>query len=240
MDTVKIGFHLIIRYLASLIMSFVVFLSITAIFTLPLTEAIGYDAYVSDKETGRSEKVYTHYFADGEDIKKAEYEARGLTVFTAELRSELTGAGTALVFTVAQVLSIALFFALISNYLHRIGGKDAEECMEHSAVRWLIPSLFPAAVSFAGFALLVLNKLQLVGNYGLSLYRYTNYHLYGLQRILIGTGNDGSQISWISVLLAILPTALTFAACAVSYEFGYRGFHPFLYLKNKIKYKGDT
>ena len=56
MDTVKLGFGLTIRYLAGVLMSFVIFLSFIAVFTLPLTEAIGYDAYVTD-ETGHSRKV---------------------------------------------------------------------------------------------------------------------------------------------------------------------------------------
>lgn len=240
MDTVKIGLNLVIRYLAAVVMSFVIFLSFTAIFTLPLTEAIGYDAYISDEATGHSKKVYTHYFSDGADTKKAEYESQGLTIFTAELRSELTGAGSTLVFAMAQTVSIVLFISLVPNRLYLLGAKDSESRGKHHAGRWLIPSLFPAAISLTGYILLVLNKLQWIGNHGLSLYRYVHYHLYGFQRMILGTGNDGAQISWAAVFVAILPTVLTILVCGLLYEFGYRGFHPLNALKNKIKYKKDA
>lgn len=237
METVKIGLNLSIRYLGSIMMSFVIFLSFVAIFTLPLTEAVGYDAYITDEATGHNRKVYTHYYADGEDAKKTQYESQGLTIHTAELRSELTGVGAALVFAAAQLLSIFLFIALVPSRLYRLGAQDAEFCKGLSIRRWLLPTLFPTAISLTGYILLLLNKLQWIGNHGLSLYRYTNYHLYGILRILLGTGNDCSQIGWISVLLAIFPVALTIFACGLLYQFGYRNIHPLKALKNKIKYK---
>lgn len=239
MGTVKTGIGLLARYLACVIMSFVIYLSFAAVFTLTLTEAIGYDAYVTDSKTGQSEKIYTHYYADGEDTRKAEYEAMGVTVSTAELRSELTGTGSVLVFTAAQVVCFALFIALVPNRMYQQGSKDAEASQEYGVTRWLIPSLYPAAVNMAGFLLLVAGKLQLIGDQGLSIYRYINYHLYGLQRLILGTGNNCAEISWLSVLLAIFPAALTLCSCGILYEFGYRGFHPIITLKNKIKYKGD-
>ena len=240
METVRIGLSLAIRYLASVIISFVIFLSFVAIFTLPLTEAVGYDAYITDEATGHSRKVYTHYFADGEDLKKTQYESQGLTVFTAELRSELTGSAAVFVFGAAQLVSICLFIALVPNRLYRLGVNDGICHEEHSIWRWLAPTLFPTAISLAGYLLLVLNKLQWIGNYGLTLYRYTNYHLYGFLRILLGTGNDGSQIGWICILLAIFPVALTILVCGLLYQFGYHNIHPLNSLKNRIKYKRNT
>ena len=240
MDTVKIGFNLTIRYLAGLVMSFVIFLSVIAIFTLPLTEVVGYDAYVADEATGRSKKVYTHYFADGEDTEKAQYESQGLTVHTTELRSQLTGFGSVIVFGAAQLLSIALFIALVPSRLYRLGAKDAESQKEPSTWRWLAPTLFPTTISLAGYILLVLNKLQWIGNRGLTLYRYANYHLFGMQRLLLGAGNDCAQISWAAVILAILPTALTVLVCGLLYRFGFRDIHPLRALKNIIKYKRNT
>ena len=237
METVKIGLNLSIRYLGSIMMSFVIFLSFVAIFTLPLTEAVGYDAYITDEATGHNRKVYTHYYADGEDTKKTQYESQGLTIHTAELRSELTGVGAALVFVAAQLLSIFLFIALVPSRLYRLGAQDAEFCKGLSMKRWLIPTLFPTAISLTGYILLVLNKLQWIGNYGLSLYRYANYHLFGLQRLLLGAGNDCAQISWIGIVLALSPVLLTILLCGMLYQFGYRNIHPINALKNIIKYK---
>lgn len=237
MDTVKFGFMLILRYLAGVIMSFVIFLSFTAVFTLPLTQAIGYDAYVTDKETGQNEKIYTHYYADGEDTRKAEYEALGLTVHTAQLRSELSGGGAALIFTAAQILSLVLFIALVPNRLYRLGAEDAADGYDRSTARWLIPSLFPAAINLLSFILLLLNKLQWIGDQGFSLYRFANYHLYGFQRLILGTGNHGAEVSWLGIVLSILPAGLTVAVCGLLYHLGHRGIHPLIVLKNKIKYK---
>lgn len=240
METVKIGFSLAIRYLAGLMISFVVFLSFIAIFTLPLTKAVGYDAYITDEATGISRKVYTHYYEHGEDTEKIQYESQGLTIYTAELRSELTGVGAAMVFTAAQLVSICMFIALVPSRLYRLGAKDAESRKGLSTWRWLAPTLFPTVISLTGYILLLMNKLQWIGNYGLSLYRYANYHLYGFLRMLLGTGNDCAQIGWICVLLAIFPVALTVFACGLLYQFGYRNIHPLHALKNIIKYKRNT
>jgi len=237
METVKLGVSLSVRYLACMILSFVIFLSLIAVFTLPLTQAVGYDAYVTDEATGQNRKVYTHYYADGEDREKTQYEAQGLTVHTAELRSELTGLGADLVFGVAQILSICLFVALVPSRLYRLGAKDGEARKQHGIWRWLGPTLFPTAISLTGYILLLMNKLQWIGNQGLSLYRYTNYHLFGFLRILLGTGNDCAQITWTSVLLSAFPIPLTVFVCGLLYRFGYRNIHPLTALKNKIKYK---
>lgn len=240
MDTFKIGLNLTIRYIGSIVMCFLIFLSFMAIFTLPLTEAIGYDAYITDKATNRSEKVYTHYYAEGEDTQKAQYEAQGLTVRTAELRSELSGFGAVLVFAAAQLLSLCLFIALVPSRLYRLGAQDAEAHTAQNIGRWLMPALFPGAISLAGYLLLVLNKLHIVGNSGLSVYRYTNYHLFGFLRLLLGTGNDCSQIGWTAILLAISPVVLTILLCGLLYQLGYRNIHPLHALKNKIKYKRNV
>ena len=57
MDTTKTGFQLLLRYFSCVIMSFVIYFSFAAVFTLTLTEAVGYDVYITDKKTGQSEKV---------------------------------------------------------------------------------------------------------------------------------------------------------------------------------------
>ena len=69
MEIFKNGGKLIVKYLVVLIMSFMVFMSFIAIFSLAGTEVIGYEAWLTNNESGESEKVYTHYYADGEDTK---------------------------------------------------------------------------------------------------------------------------------------------------------------------------
>lgn len=239
MKTVKTGFDLLLRYVVCVIMCFMVFLSFLAVFTPALTEAVGYDAYVTNKDTGRSEKIYTHYYADGEDTRKAEYEAQGVQVMTAQLRSELSGAGAVVVFAAAQAVCLALFIALVPHRLYKLGLQDGEDGMSYHTARWLLPSLFPVAVSTVTFALLVLTKLQWIGDAGLTAYRYANYHLYGLQRLILGAGSDPAQITWAGILLGFLPAVLTIISCGLLYYFGHRGYHPLTALKNKIKYKED-
>jgi hypothetical protein len=39
------------------------------------------------------------------------------------------------------------------------------------------------------------------------------------------------------IFLALFPTVLAIASCGILYELGYRGIHPLIILKNKIKYK---
>ena len=133
-----------------------------------------------------------------------------------------------------------MFIALVPSRLYRLGAKDAQSHNGNSTGRWLLPTLFPTAISLTGYILLVLNKLQWIGNQGLSLYRYANYHLFGFQRLLLGTGNDGSQVSWTGIILAFSPTVLTILICGLLYHFGYHNIHPLNSLKNIIKYKRNT
>jgi hypothetical protein len=58
--------------------------------------------------------------------------------------------------------------------------------------------------------------------------------------MLLGTGNDGSQIRWIGVIFAISPTVLTVLVCGLLYQLGYRNIHPLNALKNRIKYKRNA
>lgn len=236
MSNLKTGGNLLLRHILCIIMSFIIFLSFSAVFTLSSTEEIGYHAYTPDSATGTSELLYTHYFADGEDTKKAEYEALGIKLVTAPLRSTLAGTDAAVCFALAQVICLLLYGATVLHKLYRLG-LDASGTASLSFRPAILLSLFPAGLSLISWLLLMAAK---VGSYpaGLSIYRYVNYHLYGLQRLILGTGNDPAAISWLRVSLATFPSVMALVCGSISYAIGAKGLHPVKWLLHKLKYKG--
>ena len=236
MSNLKTGGNLLLRHILCIIMSFIIFLSFSAVFTLSSTEEIGYHAYAPDSATGTSELLYTHYFADGEDTKKAAYEALGIKLVTAPLRSTLAGTDAAVCFALAQVICLLLYGATVLHKLYRLG-LDACGTGSQDFHKGIVLSLFSAGPALVSWLMLIAAKAG-SNAAGLSIYRYVNYHLYGLQRLILGTGNDPAAISWLRVSLATFPSVMALVCGSISYAIGAKGLHPVKWLLHKLKYKG--
>lgn len=236
MSIFKTGASLLLRHILCIIMSLIIILSFSAVFTLSSTEEIGYHAYAADSTTGTSTLVYTHYYADGEDTRKPEYEALGVKLVTAPLRSTLSGSAAVLCFGAAQVICLLLYGATVLSKLYRLGldagGTGSADYLH--GIRLSLISAAPALVSWLG---LIAAKAG-SNPAGLSLYRYVNYHLYGFQRLILGTGNDPAVISWLRIVLATFPAVTALVCGSLGYAMGAMGLHPVKRLLRKLKYKG--
>ena len=79
-DNLKAGLKLFGRIVIANILSAIVVLSVIAISVSAFADEIGYDVYAVKGESGETELLYRHYYADGEDAKLAGYEAEGYSV----------------------------------------------------------------------------------------------------------------------------------------------------------------
>ena len=226
MENLKLGSKLLLRFIASIIMSFMIFMSFTAIFSLIGTESIGYDVWVTDADTGEFAKAYTHYFADGEDTKLEEYKSAGHTVEKYEVRSDFAGTPMISCFTLAQIVSLWLFVMFVPFKLYKIGEVDANKVstgrMKKDTLKGLKIGLVPASLNIVSFAILLLGKLGAMGNESLTIYRFLNYHMYGYLRLIFGQATSIAEISPVGLALASIPTIITLLLCLVIYILGIR------------------
>ena len=226
MENLKLGSKLLLRFIASIIMSFMIFMSFTAIFSIMGTESIGYDVWVTDAETGESSKAYTHYFADGDDEKLEEYKSLYDTVETYEVRSDFSGTPMIACFTLAQIVSLWLFVMFVPYKLFKIGEADANKVscgrMKQDNLKGFKIGLVPSALNIASFAILCLGKLGVMGDESLTAYRFLNYHMYGYLRLIFGQATTLAEIGWSSVVLALLPAVLTLSLSLIIYILGFK------------------
>lgn len=237
MNTTRLGIQLTLRYLCCILMCFIIFLSFTAVFTLASTEPIGYDAYLYDKNRGVTEILYRHYYADGEDLHKAIYEAQNVNFIISEFRSDFTGPIAVFSFSAAQLISLFLFFALVPYKPYKTGLLDFEQSLPQPFNHGVLPGLFPTILGLLSFSCLLLDKCGKLSN-GLSLFRFSTYHFYGIQRFILGAGNSCQDYTWLQILSAgLLPAAVTLCSCTIAYHIGKCGKHPLKALFLKVKYK---
>lgn len=222
MSNLKLGGITLVKYILSILMCFLVTFSFVAIFIMTSAEVVGYHAAVRDGD--KAIEQYTHYYSDGDDLKKADAEAKGYTVEKIELRGELEGTPFVLCHVLSQIISLVLFVAMTAKSLNTQGRLDrnAVNCgrAEEDMLRGVKIGLFPAGLSFISWALLLLNKFNVVG-FGYDAYRFANYHFFGYQKLIFGSV-AAQDMSITMLFLALLPTVLTLAVCAGAYTLGYK------------------
>ncbi len=240
MENIKLGFNLLGKYVVCLIMCFFITFSFIAIFTMIAPPPMaGYEAAVLENEEADTPMdSYVHYYSDGEDIKKAEYEKEGYIVNTREFAGKLSGTPYTVCHIIVQIINLILFIFIISHGLNKKGRIDASNISrghgEEDLLCGLKVGIVPAAFSLVTWIFLILGKLGIVVG-GTAIYAYGNYHLFGYQQLIFSGAASPAEIGWLGVALALLPVVLTLAVCAVSYLLGYKGIN--VYEKTVYKSK---
>lgn len=226
MDSLKLGFNILGKYVVCIIMCFFVIFSFVAIFSMLTLEMVGYEAAVFETEDSETPiEQYVHYYSDGDDLKKAEYEEKEYIVATREFAGEFSGTPYVVCHIIAQAISLILFIIIVPHTLYKQGKSDANavSCsrLKEDKLRGLKAGIVTAAVNLASWICLLLAKLGVFAS-GLQIYNLANYHLYGYQKLIFGNITKVADISWTGIILAFLPVVLTLGVCAVTYLLGYK------------------
>lgn len=228
MQTLKLGFATLGKYIICLLMCFFVTFSFIAVFSMFTLEMVGYDAAIFENEEAEEPiEQYQHYYSDGEDTKKADAEAKKYIVVTREFAGEFSGAPYIACHLIAQTVSLVLFVAVMSSSLNKKGRADlnAVNCgrAEEDKLKGFKAGLFPATFSLASWVCLLLAKLDIFKP-GLSIYSFSNYHFFGYQKLIFGQGVSVNpvDISYSALFLALLPAVITLATCTAAYILGYK------------------
>lgn len=236
----KPGGRLIVNYIACLMMSFMVFLSIMMLFSAANTQKIGYTVSYLDEETREYHELYTHYLADGDDAKWDEYQAQGYQLISQSLRSEMSRGANVASLLLSELFTILIYIFMFYSPMYRLGDADANKVsfnrMAYDRWRGFKIGMVPASINLVAYILLILSKLGVIADGYYAVFRLLNCHLFGLLRLAIGNVGLTSQVNWFVVILLLLTVLLTPAACQLFYLLGYKRIN----LYEKIVYKRKT
>ncbi len=240
MQIFKMGLRQAGNFIFVAVMSFFLTISIMMICTGVFTKEIGYEVVVSEDEAGKIEvDKYTHYYADGDDLKLEEYNTKGYYIAKNAVRSHLEGTGKAVFYGVTQFLTSILIIAFASNSCYKQGFKDInlvkigkikEDKLKGLKVGLIgnIP-FFALAVIAAAMALNILPSLNTVT------YASLNSHFYPIIMIIGGSAVKLSQLGVVKLVLLLLLQLVVPIISTVAYILGYKGIN----LSEKILYKKE-
>ncbi len=226
MTNLNLGLNILGKYIVCIVMCFFITFSFIAIFSMLTLDMVGYEAAVFEKEEDTEPKEqYIHYYSDGEDAKKAEYEDKGWIVVTREFAGEFAGSPYIVCHIVAQTVSLIIFIMVVPHTLYKQGRVDANavSCsrMTEDKLRGLKAGLVPSVLSLASWVALLLAKLGIFP-VGLQVYSFANYHMFGYQKLIFGNVTTAANIGTAGLILALVPTLLILVSCTLTYLMGYK------------------
>lgn len=227
-ENFKTGAKLFLKLIVVNIMCFFVVMSFSVLSTAAFTKNVGYKAYGTSSDSSEPQELYTHYYADGEDTKKAEYEGRGFTVSESKIRSEMTRGGTAAFLAVSQIFCILILFSFIYPNIWHIGTTDSNLVkFKHKAedkMKGLKIGLIAVAPEYLFLLFVIIAKAGAAPKFPVVLLKFLNAAFYSLTQVICGNVIYVSELSVIRlILLLLLPLVIPAVSC-VSYILGYKNF----------------
>lgn len=218
-DTVIHSLKLLGQLIIVSILNIFICISFMFICTAAFTKNIGYSAVVFDKDNNEVDR-YAYYSADGEDTKLAEYpEADGYKISKQSVRSQLSGAGSAVNRILTQVFTLALTIGFIYPKLWQLGAKDSNlvkfKHRESDPLRGLKIGLIAQIPAL----LLLISFFAFMRKVPLKLYALLNSPFYALIDI-IGGAKSFSQLNILQSAALFLLLLIVPAICAGAYLLG--------------------
>lgn len=209
------------------IICFFLCISVNVLCTALWTKDIGYSAYGYTENEEDTEFLYEYYTADGEDTKKAEYEAAGYTVVTKVLRSTLSGVGNTAFLTVSQIICLILLISTVASPVYKFGFKDSNmvRCghIKEDLFKGFKIGLVANIPFFVLFALLVIMGLGAFAQFPIAYYKLLNSHLYSFIQIISGGSISAGELGAWQYILLLAIQLIAPAVSAAAYVMGYRG-----------------
>lgn len=235
-ENLKYSGSTFVKCIIASIMCLFVYISIQFIAVAVYTQEIGYTIYeVVDNQRG--EALYTHYFADGEDLKIKEYEGKDIKVEKISVRSTLTDKQSRNADIIAQVFCFCIIGAILYGRIWSIGTADNNKVkfsrMEEDKLRGLKIGSIATIPSVIVYLLLILARLGVAPNILFSVYKLCNVHIFGYLNVLFGSKTLVADLPVYKIAIAALPLVFVPLLCAVAYILGYKD----ISLSEKIIYK---
>ena len=231
---IKPGFKILFKVIICIFLSVMTFFSFIFIFSQTATEKIGYKLYILDAEKSEYVYAYDHYFSDGEDEYLAELDLEYQKV---DIRSDFDGPPYYVTMTVSQIFVLAAFIAMIYGGMYQTGGNHRNKVLfgRMKPDKWygFKVGTITGGILLVIYLLLILSKLGIIADEFLGVYVLSNYHLYFIVKLIIGSATLTSQLSIISLILCGILVFIVPFACQLFYTLGYKQIN----ILEKIVYK---
>lgn len=233
----KNGAKLFLKIIVVNIMCFFIVISFSVLSTAAFTKNVGYKAYGTTSDSSETKELYTYYYDDGEDTKKAEYEGQGYTVTESSIRSEISGTGKAVFLTVSQIFCLLILISFIYPNIWHIGTTDSNLVkFKHKKEDRLKGFKIGAVAVIPAYLLLiflVVAKAGAVPDFPVVLYKFLNSSLYSLIEVILGSAVKVGELAvWRLILLFVLPLIVP-AVSGIAYILGFKNFS----IGEKLVYK---
>lgn len=238
----KSGTRLFGKLIVVNIMCFFLVISMSVLGTAVFTENIGYIAYGTLEGSEESVKLYEHYTADGEDTKRAEYEAQGYTITESSVRSQISETGNKIFLTVTQVFCLLLLISFIYPTFWQMGTKDSNlvhfKHKKEDRLKGFKAGFIAIVPSVLLLLFLTVTKSGISGNFPVALYKFMNSSVYSFVNAAAGNATAFGQLSVLSIFVFLLLMLIVPIVAGAAYLLGYKNIslgEKFVYKKNKNK-----
>ena len=213
------------------------------------TRVIGYNAYgtkvsdSSDMSAGglKAEMLYEYRYDEGEDTKKAEYEAQGYTVSTEKVRSEMSEGARAAFLIINQIFCLVVLIQFVYGEVWHTGTTDNNKVHfgritydKYRGIKIGALAMLPFLLLFIGLAVL---KIFCPG-FPLIVYKLLNSSVFSIIDIIFGSASKLSQLSVVRMVLSLSAFAVVPLISHIAYTLGFKQFsisEKLIYKKKKDK-----
>lgn len=218
------------------IMCLFLVISLLVLITAAFSENIGYEAIGTSSETQESEVLYKHYYADGEDTKKAEYEENGYTVTERKIRSEISKAGNAVYLTVTAVFCLILTVSFVYPKFWQMGTKDSNLVQFKHKTEDKLKGLKCGILAILPGIILLCVFYFVLRNTPIGIYKIFNFSVYSLIDLVIGSDIYFKEVSFLQFLGLLALKSIVPLTAYGAYLLGYKNIslgEKFIYKKKK-------
>ncbi len=238
-DVLKKGLKIFYLLLIANLMSFFLIISFNVITVVGFTEEIGYTAYGSTEENPEQVELYTHYFADGKDTKKQEYEDKGYTITTPSIRSNPSKTTDVVSKSIAGIICLIMVVTITYSEMWKYGDKDRTAVkykgQTEQKSKGFIIGITASVPAVLLLLVLTLLKSGAAKSFSLLLYALFNTYLYDFIYLIAGNATTFGALAIWQILIVLLLLTIVPIVCGISYILGYNSFslsERFIYKKN--------
>ncbi len=225
-EILKTGLKIYAKSVIVTIMSFFLVISISTIATAFFTENIGYKAYGSTSESSEYTELYTYYFDDGDDTKKAEYEEQGYTLTLSNIRSELNKTGNMFYLIISQLICLVILITFIYNITWTLGIKDNNLVRIGHKAEDKLKGFKAGLISIIPYCIfmicLMILKNGAVSNLPPAILKLITAPFYSFSELIIGSAATLKDLSVVRFVGLIILQLLIPVISGISYYLGYK------------------
>jgi len=208
------------------LMCFMLVITFNVLATGFFTKNIGYKVYGTPKGEEAQVELYTHYTADGEDLKKQEYIDKGYTLNEVAIRSEIEKSTGIIWDCITEVFLLFMAGVFVYNSIWNIGFKDYNlvhiGAKPEDKLKGLKIGAIVTIPSFILLTALTIGKMSFAKGVSVALYGFLNPHLYEAIYMITGGGVYFSELSALQIIAFYAMLGFVPLVAHIAYTLGYK------------------